>query len=91
MIDKGSESEKIVLDWLHENYKQCAVCGDNQFSVDAVVAMPVINEKAAIDLKTSFNCVPIVCRSCGYTIIVSATAIRLAVSKFEQNKKAKPQ
>jgi hypothetical protein len=68
---------RAVIEWCDLYLRDCPVCQCRDYVFECVVAMPEVGPAEPPEIR-GIPVVPIVCRSCGYTILVSATAMRLA-------------
>jgi predicted nucleic-acid-binding Zn-ribbon protein len=68
------DEERSVSEWYSLHMKACPLCGCKDILIETIVAMPELLLEG-VGLR-SFPAVPIVCRSCGYTILVAATALK---------------
>jgi hypothetical protein len=70
------DQRRAVLDWCDLYLKGCPVCQCHDYVCECVVAMPDLGPDGPSATR-GLPVVPIVCRSCGYTVLVSATAMKL--------------
>ena len=69
------EQEKTVKDWHALYVKKCPLCESPEYFIEAVVGMPDIGPNGP-DLTKGFTVIPIICRGCGYTILVAAAGLQ---------------
>jgi predicted nucleic-acid-binding Zn-ribbon protein len=69
------EQQQTARDWYSLHVKQCPLCACAEYMIEAVVGMPEVLP-TGLNPNGGFVVVPIVCLSCGYTILVSATSLK---------------
>src|SRR5262249_52644175 len=70
------KQRRAVVEWCDLYLMGCPVCQCRDYVFECVVAMPEVGP-AGLSATRGVPVVPIVCRSCGYTILVSAAAMKL--------------
>jgi hypothetical protein len=69
------EQRQEVIDWYALHVKACPLCECGEYLIESVVGMPEILP-TGLSEAGGYVGVPVVCKSCGYTIFVSATALK---------------
>jgi hypothetical protein len=69
------DQQRAVIDWYNLHVKKCPICSFEGILIESVNVMPEVGPSGPIQ-GWGFGAVPIVCKSCGYTILVSATALK---------------
>lgn len=69
------EQERAIVEWRRLYRPVCRVCGGADVVIEGVSAMPII-ENGVVTFTKQIPVVPIVCRHCGDTLLVSATALK---------------
>ena len=72
-LDDPMNLEEVVQEWRSLYLKVCPLCSGERFGYEDLFAMPDAHHR-----PRAFEVLPLVCLSCGYTVLVSAAALKLA-------------
>lgn len=69
------EQRREIVEWYELYVKKCPLCDCEEYLLEAMVGMPELLASGP-NPKGGLPVVPIVCKNCGYTILISATAMK---------------
>jgi hypothetical protein len=68
---------KVVEDWKSLHLKKCPLCECEVFAWENIFILPEYTNPGSVQRPRAFSVLPLVCKSCGYTVLVSAVALKL--------------
>src|SRR5262249_8487561 len=71
------DAQQAVIDWYNLYVKACPLCSSSEFMIEAAAIMQTFDLNLKLPVEgQGVPVVPIVCKNCGYVVLVSAIALK---------------
>lgn len=74
--DDDLDEPTPMEEWRSLHYQACSICSGTAFVDGLMVILPGLDKGGNLIPGKGVRCAPIVCMSCGYTVLVSTAVIK---------------